>query len=278
MNIINAIIHLVRNPICQLTSHYKSKNRANQAGSALEEYVKDLFTNGFELSENERVKKCGEVFSYLGNNNNPPDAMLREGDAIEVKKIESPNAKLALNSSYPKYKLFANSPMISKNCKNAELNWKEKDLIYVVGVVKNNNLRHLCMVYGVDYCAEEEIYTRIKSTIKYGVEDIQGIEFSETKELGRINKIDPLGITDLRVRGMWQIENPWVVFNYIYTRDLKNNFDFICLINEDKWESFENKDELFNMQSDRLKISDVEIKNPNNPAQLKRAKLITYYF
>ena len=134
------------------------------------------------------------------------------------------------------------------------------------------------MVYGVDYCAEEEIYTRIKSTIKYGVEDIQGIEFSETKELGRINKIDPLGITDLRVRGMWQIENPWVVFNYIYTRDLKNNFDFICLINEDKWESFENKDELFNMQSDRLKISDVEIKNPNNPAQLKRAKLITYYF
>jgi len=278
MNIINAIIHLVHNPIIQLTSHYKNNNRANQEGSALEEYVKDLFTNGFELSEIERIKKCGEVFSYLGNNNNPPDAMLREGDAIEVKKIENPNAKLALNSSYPKYKLFANSPMISKNCKNAELNWKEKDLIYVVGVVKNNNLCHLCMVYGVDYCAEEEIYTRIKSKIKYGVEDIQGIEFSETKELGRINKIDPLGITDLRVRGMWQIENPWVVFNYVYTRDLNNNFDFICLINEDKWESFENKDELLNMRSDKLKISDVEIKNPNNPAQLKKAKLITYYF
>lgn len=277
MNIINAIIHLVRNPICQLTSHYKSKNRANQAGSALEEYVKDLFTNGFELSENERVKKCGEVFSYLGNNNNPPDAMLKGGDAIEVKKIENPNAELALNSSYPKYKLFANSPMISKDCKNAE-HWKEKDLIYTVGVVKNNELRHLCMVYGIDYCAEEETYTRIKSTIKSGVEDIQGIEFSETKELGRINKVDPLGITDLRVRGMWKIKNPWVVFNYIYTRNMNNNFDFMCLINEDKWQSFKNKDELFNMQSDRLKISDVEIKNPNNPAQLKRAKLITYYF
>ena len=276
MNIINAIIHLVNNPITELTSHYKNKNRANQAGSALEEYVKDLFTNGFELSEFERVKKCDEVFSYLGNNNNPPDAMLKGGDAIEVKKIESPNAKLALNSSYPKYKLFADNPMISKNCKNAEC-WKEKDLIYTVGVVKNNKLRHLCMVYGIDYCAEEEIYTRIKSKIKYGIENIQGIEFSETKELGRINKIDPLGITDLRVRGMWQIENPWVVFNYIYTRDMNNCFDFMCLINEEKWESFEDKDELLNMQSDRLKISDVEIKNPNNPARLKRAKLITYY-
>ena len=77
---------------------------------------------------------------------------------------------------------------------------------------------------------------------------------------------------------MWQIENPWVVFNYIYTRDLNNNFDFICLINEDKWKSFENKDELLNMRSDKLKISDVEIKNPNNPAQLKKARLITYYF
>ncbi len=39
-------------------------------------------------------------------------------------------------------------------------------MIYVVGIVKSNLLKHLCMVYSRDYCASNEIYERIKSTIK----------------------------------------------------------------------------------------------------------------
>lgn len=276
MNIINAIINLVNNPITNVVAHYQSRNRANQAGNALEEYVKDLFSNSFELSEKERIEKHSEVFSYLGNNSNPPDVMLKNGDAIEVKKIESNNSALALNSSYPKAKLFADSPMISKACREAE-NWQEKDIIYIVGVVNEMNIQHLAMVYGEDYCAEEECYLRIKSKIKQGVESIQGVEFSETKELGRVNKIDPLGITYMRVRGMWGIENPWSVFKYIYQRDSEKSFNFMALINENKWNSFENKDELVSLQNENLKIIDVKIKDTNNPAKLKNAKLITYY-
>ena len=139
------------------------------------------------------------------------------------------------------------------------------------------NIQHLSMVYGEDYCAEEECYLRIKSKIKQGVESIQGVEFSETKELGRVNKIDPLGITYMRVRGMWGIENPWSVFKYIYQRDSEKSFNFMALINENKWNSFENKDELVSLQNENLKIIDVKIKDTNNPAKLKNAKLITYY-
>lgn len=40
-------------------------------------------------------------------------------------------------------------------------------------------------VYGLDYCANEECYLRIKNTIKNGIESIAGVTFSETKELGR---------------------------------------------------------------------------------------------
>ena len=276
MNIINAIINLVNNPITNVVSHYKSSNRANQAGDALEEYVKDLFSGGFDLTENERIKKHSEVFSYLGNNSNPPDVMLKQGDAIEVKKIENNNSALALNSSYPKAKLFSNSPMISKACREAE-NWQEKDIIYVVGVVNKNSIQHLAMVYGEDYCADEECYLRIKSTIKQGIENIHGVEFSETKELGRVNKVDPLGITYMRVRGMWGIENPWSVFQYLYKRNLDHSFNFMALINENKWNKFKNRDELLAINDEHLKITDVDIKNPNNPAKLKRAKLITYY-
>lgn len=278
-NIINAIINLVNNPISHLTNYYQGRNRANNAGDALEEYVKDMFADTFELPEDERLEKISNTFSYLGNNSNPPDAMLRGGDAIEVKKIESFGSALALNSSYPKHTVKSSSSMISRACKDAE-EWDEKDIIYIVGIVdKNTNkLRQLCMVYGLDYCASEECYSRIKSTIKNGVESIPNVEFAESRELGHINRVDPLGITYMRIRGMWGIENPLKVFNYIYTRDVNFDFSLMCIINEDKWSSFNNTEDLISLSEDveKLTIENVRIKNPDNPANLIDAKLIEY--
>ena len=45
MNIIDAIINLVSNPVIELVEYYQGRNRANNAGDALEEYVKDLFSH-----------------------------------------------------------------------------------------------------------------------------------------------------------------------------------------------------------------------------------------
>ncbi len=278
MNIINSIINLVKHPFTELHTHYVSRNRANSMGDALEEYIKDLFCNTFdETDEVKRIKKISEVFSYLGNNSNPPDGMLKGGDAIEVKKIESVNSALALNSSYPKHKLYADSPMISSACKTAEV-WTEKDIIYAVGVVNGNKIKHLSFVYGLDFAASDEVYKKIKQKIKYGVETIPDVEFSDTKELGRVNKVDPLGITYLRVRGMWGIENPFTVFDYVYKRDFDKDFNFMCIINNEKFETFENRQELIDLSKNtaELLITDIEIKNPDNPALLKKAKLITY--
>lgn len=277
-NIINAIIQLVENPKFELKKYSESHNRANNMGEALEEYIKDIFAGTVnETDENVRNQKLSEVFSYLGNQNNPPDSMLRGGDAIEVKKIESNDSSLALNSSYPKAKLFSDSPMLKKACQTCE-DWTVKDMIYAVGVVDDNNIKSLAFVYGDDYCAEKSVYEQIKSVIKNGVESISGVEFAETKELGRVNRVDPLGITYLRVRGMWGIENPFNVFYYIYKRDYSKRFNFMALINDDKYYSFDNYKTLENLCGNitGFKITDVKIKNPNNPAQLKSAKLITY--
>lgn len=277
-NIIKAIINLVSNPITEITAYYNSRNRANNMGEALEEYVKDLYAGTVkEMDESARNKKISQVFSYLGNQNNPPDSILRGGDAIEVKKIESKDSSLALNSSYPKHKLYANSKMITEACRKCE-NWVEKDIIYTVGVVKKNILSNLWMVYGMDYAASEEIYTRIKDIITDGINSIEDIEFAETNELGRVNRVDPLGITYLRVRGMWGIENPAKVFNYIYQRDSNKEFNFMALINDEKYNTLDYTEELKELagQVEGLIIEDVEIKNPDNPAQLKTAKLITF--
>ena len=278
-NILRAIINLVKTPKYELKEFYTNHNRANSMGDALEEYIKDIFAGTYTIiDEQKRLKIISESFSYLGNNSNPPDAMLKNGDAIEVKKIENNNSSLALNSSYPKHKLYADSPMISIHCKDAE-DWNEKDIIYAVGVVDNNKLLNLSFVYGLDYCASEETYTKIKAKIKDGVEAIPGVEFAETRELGRVNKVDPLGITYLRVRGMWGIENPWTVFKYVYEKDLNSEFNFFSIINEEKYSEFNKEDrkefEDFVNNSD-LSMIKIKIKNPDNPAILKNAYLITY--
>lgn len=279
MNIINAIINIVENPVVNLREVYSGKNRANSMGGALEEYIKDMFSSTFNITnESERLKKWSETFSYLGNQNNPPDSMLKNGDSIEVKKIESPNSSLALNSSYPKDKLYSDSPMITATCRKCE-SWSVKDIIYAVGHINNNRLNSLCMVYGMDYAASSDVYEKIKNVIKEGVTSIENVEFSKTKELGRVNKVDPLGITYLRIRGMWGIENPWRTFNYIYNRDFNNHFNFMAIINIEKWNSFDNKDTLIKLSTvdKRLEIVDVDIKDPNNPAVLKQVKLITFF-
>lgn len=280
MNIIDAICNLVNNPKTELKKISKSSSRANSLGDSFEEYIKDLFAQVTDTTTEEmRNELLQGTFSYLGNSNNPPDAMLWYGDAIEMKKLESENGSMPLNSSYPKHKVYSSDPMINQACKDAET-WTEKDIIYAVGIFEKNTtkLKSLAFVYGEDYCASKSVYEKIKTIIKNGVETIPGIEFTESRELGHVNKVDPLGITYLRVRGMWGIENPFTVFNYIYKRKIENDFNFMCIINNQKYATFENTYELENLSkvNQNLKIQDVKIKNPDNPARLVEAKLITF--
>ncbi|HOE07310.1 MAG TPA: NgoPII family restriction endonuclease [Treponemataceae bacterium] len=278
-NLINAIVNLVNSSRIDLNYQSKIINRANSMGEGLEEYIKDLFAGTIDIKDQQiRNEMLSHTFSYLGNQNNPPDIMLFGGDAIEVKKIESKSSALALNSSYPKAKLFSDNPLIKKECRECE-NWLVKDMLYTVGCVKDNNLTSLAFVYGDDYCAKKETYENIKKKIKEGVESIPDVEFTESRELGHVNRVDPLGITYLRVRGMWGIENPFSVFKYIYERKENVLFNFMCIINQTKFDSFENSNELFELENKNkdFKVNNVKIKNPNNPAQLRNAKLITFF-
>jgi hypothetical protein len=75
-NIIDAIVNLVQYKNNSLLKNTSGNNRANNSGDGLEEYVKDLFAGTFSYESTERLEKHNNVFSYLGNNTNPPDAML----------------------------------------------------------------------------------------------------------------------------------------------------------------------------------------------------------
>lgn len=276
-NILNAIVNIYNCPVYDTGEHYRAKSRANNMGDALEHFIKDSFANSYQLDEQNAAQAHSAVFTYLGNQNNPPDMILKNGDAIEVKKIESATSALALNSSYPKAKLYRGSPMLTTACKKSDGGqWDEKDLIFAVGVVQDNAIKQLCFVYGGDYAADKEIYERIRTQIKNGVLEIPDIEFAETNELGRVNRVDPLGITYLRLRGMWHIQNPFKTFNYVYTFDKNKQFNFLAIIAESKYLSFPNEDRQALENIPQIKISDKMIKDPNNPAIMRKAKVITF--
>ncbi|MCT4613775.1 MAG: NgoPII family restriction endonuclease [Marinifilaceae bacterium] len=275
-NILEAIINISKCDNFNIKEISESKNRANSMGEALEKFIKDSFAGTIDVEdENERNLKYSSEFSWLGSQNNPPDIMIKGGDAIEVKKTQSANSSLALNSSYPKHKLESSNPMVTKDCSECE-DWTEKDLIYAVGHTTDNELKSLWLYYGEIYAAKDEIYTRIKNTISTGIREIPNVVFSETKELGRVNRVDPLGITNLRIRGMWQIENPRKVFDYIFESSNSNIFELVSIIPSYKYYSF-CKETIEIIEADEaISISEVKVKNPNNPAKLIDCKLITF--
>lgn len=281
-NVIRAFINIVSNYQAEIANVSDGNNRANNMGEGLEYYIREMFSS---VKKNESEEGLLEIFqktySYQGNKNNPPDLILKNSDAIEIKKLESHNTAIALNSSYPKAKLFSDSTMITTACRNCE-EWSEKDMLYAIGNVPKNTslLKSLWLVYGDCFCADQEIYERIKNTISSGITSIPDVEFTQTNELGKVKKVDPLGITDLRIRGMWHIENPNKIFSYLYTYDNTKSFQLVSLMKREKYESLPLEDrkmiEKLGNANANVNVSDVRIKNPNNPVQLMDGKLFVF--
>jgi hypothetical protein len=278
-NILKAILNIKNFKNKNLKEIYSSNtnitnnNRINSEGLRLEFFIKDSFANSFDVSNKEF--KHSEIFSWLGNKNNPPDTIIKNGDAIEVKKIENRPNTIALNSSYPKSKIRADDSRITKECKEIIQTEGEKDIIYAIGIVKKSFITNLFFVYGDVYAAEHHVHEKISEIIRDSVID-SDLELSKTNELARINRIDPLGITYLRVRGMWGIEHPVNVFKYILPEFDENKFSLISLMKQEKYESFPEKDRI-NLETDKkIIIKKLKVKDPNNPAKLINSVLIIY--
>jgi hypothetical protein len=284
-NILKAIMNIKKRADNSLLNIYvipklnpSTVNRANNVGEALEFYMRDAFCDTFSEKNVQKKKDAySESFSYLGNQNNPPDIILKGSDAIEVKKIAGLTATdLALNSSYPKSKLFSNSPLITKACKDCEKDWVEKDILYSVGFVEKDKLKLLILVYGDCYAADSEVYENVRKKV---IEELgkSALEFSETNELGRINRVDPLGITNLRIRGMWTIQNPLRVFSDLFSyKKGMDEFTLITLMKKSKYSSMPKEDRVVLEKDKYFNLKDVKISDPNNPAKQMEAKLIVY--
>jgi hypothetical protein len=276
-NTLRAFRHIIENPSVTINPAKVSSNRINNIGDSLEGFVKDAYAEILDthLSDYEKDVMYSRVFSWLGNSGNPPDSMLRGGDGIEVKKIQSLSSAIALNSSSPKNKLYASDSRVATGAKAAE-SWLEKDIVYAIGSVPRQDLKRLWLIYGDCYAASKEVYDRLSNAISVGVRQLPDIQFQKTNELGRVNKVDPLGITNLRVRGMWHIDNPSRVYSHLVSASPDRQF--YLLMREEKYQSFPVNDRLAleHIQAVSYSNSVIEIRNPDNPAQLIKARFIKY--
>ncbi len=275
---LEAICNLVENSIGELADTTRSLNKMNRQGESLEGFVKDAFAGTFSIEDAQhKLQAYQTLFSYLGNQNNPPDFMIRGGDAVEVKKLERKAPRLALNSSYPKAELRADSPMITKACRDAET-WSRKDLLYVVGRLEGqDSVRTLWLSYGDCYAAASSVYERAREAIKIAIQQ-SGLELETTKELGRVNQIDPLGITNLRIRGMWEISSPETVFSHLLTPNPKGSPRLSAVMSKEKFSTMptESLARLNSLEKMGITVKEVSLADPNNPANVKPAVLIDW--
>ena len=288
-NVINAICNLISltethgAPLrLSATGVGRYNNAINSVGESFEDFIRHSFANSFGLPDEEKARRWSSIYSYIGGQNNPPDLMIRGGDAVEIKKIGSIGGSIQLNSSMPEQVLRSDSPMLTNECRNSEV-WNEKPLLYVIGTVQQSLLTHISMVYGSEFCSTEASYRGLRDLIANEIGSLDNISLVNSREIAHVANIDPLNITSLRVRGMWTIDNPINVFNYVYSRPTNCAFSLMFLVSRTRWDNYMNNEQLINLagnpniDGERLKIKYCRIKAPDNPQILKDAVLVTYW-
>lgn len=278
MNVLQALKHLIDNKYSLIDQTANGLRRANTAGDSLEGYIKDAFAGSMEAKNAvARELAWNKTFSYQGSANNPPDAMIWGGVAIETKKIGGYTGDLALNSSHPKSKLRKDDSKISESAKIAE-EWTEKDLVYAIGTVKGGHLKRLWLIYGDCLAADASFYSRTEGILSKLISESSGLSLAETNEIANIRQIDPLNRSILRIRGMWSLKNPNSAFKDLTS--LESSTQFYVMLRETTYLKLPEADRnmLESMKVSALQNRIVNIPDPDDSSREIEARFISYEF
>ena len=253
-NIINAICNIVSCANSDLKSNVSNKSGIfNKTDDLMEDYIKDAIAGSFQLPINKKMDFYTKSFSYLGNQNNPPHIIVKNGDAFEIRKIKNFNSYLTLNGPTLRNKLLDSDIRITTACKNCESkSWKEKDLFYTVVNTKRKNLKYLFFIQGVCYAAEPKTYEKNKKrlrNIKSKGSFIYNLKYGKTK-------------------------NPLIYFKE-HLNPSPKKFNIYAMIETKKYNSFPKKDRENLEKLGDVKITDLKIKSPNDCNYAMNVKLIS---
>lgn len=284
-NTINAFMRGIDNDTIDIINLYTLNsnmfiNRIVSVGDVMEMFVKDLYANTLHIQDiNEKNLYFKDMFSYVSKQSAPPDLIVRGHEAIEIKKQNSMTyAELPLNSSYPRDYIYADSKMLTAECRNCEDGWDKKPLVYVVGNIdkKNTCLDSVWFAVGNCFCADRQVYEHIKKVIEDTILANDSLSFNETNELGRVSNIDNLNYSSLRIRGMWNLKHPGKIFgDFIHNKvydDLKTKYRLVILEEDFNNVSSDVKVLLMNKIKDGvIEKVHIQINNPNDRNELLNA-------
>ena len=281
-NILTAIKNISNFKTNNMGEYFKdyAGNKIKTVRQQMEYYVKDAISGSFNsVKDKKPTDRYNGVFSYLGNKMQPPDMIIQGGDALVIKTIKTYKGSFTINNSPPKDRLMWNDSWIIKNCRRIDGGqWTSKDLFYVIGWIEKRRMKYLNFIQGSCFLPEQKFYNKKTDDLKkniYNYLESEGLEANRTIALGKVTNIDPLAITNLRIKAVWRIKNPLKIFSDTFSYDKKQEFTLIALMLKNKFDSFPKKDIDVILKDKQIEIEDVKIKNPNNPQKKIDAKLIT---
>lgn len=277
-NVLIALYNILSRNSSILTPIFRSNGSANAAGDSLEFFVKDMFCTGASQYqyEHEKQKIYDQYLSWSGDSSHFPDFIVNGGVGVEPKKMNNQSkASISLNSSYPKDYIYPDSQNIpNENLIIEDVEWEKKEVVYVAGNLnsKTNKLLSLWMVYGNTFIADRKVYLNLVDEIREAIEETNAT-LKKSKELARAIGIDPLKHSNLRVRGMYELHHPALVFNQ-YIDDLEPNDDstkiFLVILKSDLEQlekSNKNPDFTAFYKDGKLVKKEITLPNPNNPIE-----------
>ena len=280
-NILTAIKNISNFKTNNMTEYFKdyAPSKIKTVREQTEYYVKDAISDSFNSVKDKKLAdRYNGVFSYIGNKNQPPDMIIRSGDALVVKTVKTYKGSFTINNSPPKDRLMWNDSWIMKNCRRIDGGqWTSKDLFYVISWIEKRRMKYLIFIQGRCFIPEQKFYNKKIADLKkniFNYLESEGLEANRTIALGKVTNIDPLAITNLRIKAVWRIKNPLKIFSDTFSYDKKQEFTLIALIFKNKFDSFPKNDIDAIMKDKQIEIKDVKIKNPNDPQNKVDAKLI----
>ncbi|MBC8135791.1 MAG: NgoPII family restriction endonuclease [Fibrella sp.] len=146
-NILTTFMSIAQNPI-------------NGEGDALDISLQNAFASiPPDTPRSQRIELLAASLVYLGNPTNPPDMMLRNGDAVQILRVPRDSLHLQLNSAYAMQKLYPTYPGLTSSARNCEP-WSERDMIYAIGVEESRRLTTLWMIYGDCFAPSNATFER----------------------------------------------------------------------------------------------------------------------
>lgn len=280
-NILTAIKNISNFKTNNMTEYFKdyAHIKIKTVRQQTEYYVKDAISGSFNTEKNKKpTDRYNRVFSYIGNKTHPPDMIIQDGDALVLKTIKTYKGSFNINNSPPKDRLMWNDSWIIKNCRRIDGGqWTSKDLFYIIGWIEKRRMKYLIFIQGRCFIPEQKFFNKKIDDLKrniYNYIESEGLEANRTIALGKVTNIDPLGITNLRIKAEWRIKNPLKIFSDTFSYDKKQEFTLIALMLKNKFDLFPKKDIDAIVKDKQTKIEDVKIKNPTDPQKKIDAKLI----